>query len=219
MEKTNEQEAIQQYSSEQAATVAAFWNERYAEGEYMYGKEPNKIFKAFIDAQPQPGTALFAGAGEGRDAVYAAGKGWDVHCVDLSEQGRNKALALADEKGVKLGYLVSDITKAAYPDAAFDIIVSVFFHLPDVPRKHFYASAKKWLKPGGLLLLVAYTPEQLNYDSGGPRDVGMLVAADTLEQDLAGLETLHLETMVTMLAEGTKHVGESAIVTYTGRKP
>ena len=74
-----------------------FWNERYAQKEYVYGKAPNAFFKSVID-QLKPGRLLVPGAGEGRDAVYAATLGWQVDAFDSSETGREKALSLAQEK-------------------------------------------------------------------------------------------------------------------------
>jgi hypothetical protein len=76
------------------------WNERYGADEYVYGKEPNGFLKEFIDNHP-PGKILLPAEGEGRNAVYAASKGWEVTAFDFSEEGKKKALKLALKKPIK----------------------------------------------------------------------------------------------------------------------
>jgi len=75
-----------------------FWNARYAAAEYAYGTEPNAFFKAQLD-QLTPGRLLLPAEGEGRNAVYAAKKGWEVVAFDQSDAGQKKALKLAKETG------------------------------------------------------------------------------------------------------------------------
>jgi hypothetical protein len=85
-----------------------FWDQRYQESEWVYGEAPNAFFKAFIDQQP-PGTLLLPAEGEGRNAIYAASKGWTVEAFDFSPVAREKALAGAAAKGVKIRYDLQDI--------------------------------------------------------------------------------------------------------------
>ena len=73
-----------------------FWNERYSEKDFVYGKAPNVFIKSILD-QMEPGRVLVPGAGEGRDAVYAATLGWQVDAFDISEAGQQKAQILAAE--------------------------------------------------------------------------------------------------------------------------
>lgn len=87
--------------------MKAFWNQRYDEPEYAYGTQPNLFFKDQLD-QLTPGKLLMPAEGEGRNAVYAAGKGWEVTAFDSSSSGQKKALRLAQEKKVTLNYLVAD---------------------------------------------------------------------------------------------------------------
>ncbi|MCU0373551.1 MAG: SAM-dependent methyltransferase, partial [Ignavibacteria bacterium] len=91
-----------------------FWNERYASPDFAYGTEPNDFFKREI-SKLVPGKLLLPGEGEGRNAVFAAIKGWDVTAVDFSEQAKIKALKLADENNVKINYLVSPLEDYHFP--------------------------------------------------------------------------------------------------------
>lgn len=194
-----------------------FWNQRFGAAEYVYGKEPNAFFKSVIDNMT-PGRIFIPGAGEGRDAVYAAAKGWDVYCADTSDAGRDKAMKLAAEKKVGIRYEIMDINDAVYPDAYFDAVASVFFHLPEKTRLRFYQGARKWLKPGGLFMMEAFTPKQLQYRSGGPKDADMLVDTEQLTKELVGFDTILLKESEVLLDEGTHHQGMGSVLDFTGRK-
>jgi SAM-dependent methyltransferase len=193
------------------AQISTFWNERFGQDAYVYGKEPNEYFRSVIDKLP-PGRLFVPGAGEGRDAVYAATLGWEVHCLDLSAEGRRKAMLLAAERGVSIHYDVQSITEAAFPDGYFNMVASVFFHLPTAIRHRFYADAHRWLGPGGIFLMEAFTPAQLANNSGGPKDPDMLVDAATVRTDLAQFHILRVAEEEPMLAEGSHHTGKAHVV-------
>lgn len=194
-----------------------FWNQRFSETEYIYGKQPNVFFKSVIDTLT-PGALLVPGAGEGRDAVYAATKGWTVTCLDLSDAGRSKAMQLAAENGVTIQYEIGNISAATYAAASFDMITSVFFHLPSASRTRFYENAVKWLKPGGIFVMEAFTPDQLQYTSGGPKDVDLLINAGQVRNEMKGLETILLRESEIILDEGTYHKGKASVVDFAGKK-
>ncbi len=197
--------------------IKAFWDKRFSASEYAYGKEPNSFFKSEID-KLSSGRILIPGAGEGRDAIYAATKGWEVYCLDLSEEGRTKALRLADEKGVNIVYDCKNITEAVYPEKYFDAVGAVFFHLPEDVRKTFYANAMKWLKPGGHYITELFTPAQLQNTSGGPKDSSLLATDKDLERELGMLDILINEETEIILDEGSYHQGVANVVRFTGRK-
>jgi len=198
-------------NTDQHAEIGSFWDQRFGQDAYVYGKEPNEYFRSVIDKLP-PGRLFVPGAGEGRDAVYAASLGWEVHCLDLSNEGRRKALLLAAEKGVTIHYDVQAISDAAFPDGYFNMVASVFFHLPTGTRQQFYADAHRWLSPGGIFLMEAFTPAQLANNSGGPKDPDMLIDATTARTDLAQFHILRIAEEEPTLAEGTHHTGKAYVV-------
>lgn len=204
--------------SDYANGVKDFWNRKFDAEGYVYGTMPNAYFKQEVGKYPA-GHMLVAGAGEGRDAVYAASQGWQVTCIDLSEEGRRKALELAKRSGVNLEYLIADIADVDYAEESFDMVVSVFCHLPENARLRFYAGAMKWLKEGGIFVMEGFTTKQLNYSSGGPKDVSLLIDAGLVRKELAGLEVLILSEHERVLDEGPLHQGVASLLSYTGRKP
>jgi SAM-dependent methyltransferase len=197
--------------------MTQFWDVRFASPDFIYGKEPNQFFKSVIDTLPQ-GKLLVPGAGEGRDGVYAATLGWDVVCVDQSVEGSKKAHQLADEQKVTITYEVSDIELADFPDASFDAVAAIFFHLPSPIRQRFLNNVVKWLKPGGTLILQSFTPRQLGRASGGPKDVDMLPEPAEIDnyKDVLIIER-QLE-METELSEGTYHSGMASVAEVIARK-
>ncbi len=194
------------------------WDVRYTDNDYIFGKGPNVFFKTVIDKLP-PGKLLVPGAGEGRDAAYAASLGWEVYCIDLSEVGKAKALKLAEEKGAALAmYQVGNIDDATYPEGYFDAIASIYFHLPVDSRVCFHHGVVKWIKPEGMFFVEAYTPMQLRNTSGGPKDLNMLITSVNLAAELNELEILENTETETVLSEGIGHIGKADIVRFVGKK-
>ncbi len=193
-----------------------FWNERYASERYAYGVEPNGFFKAWIDTQ-EPGTILFPGEGEGRNAVYAARKGWDVYAFDYSESGRDKALSLAEKHGVSINFEVADASEYK-PSVKFDAIVLVYAHFPPPVREAFHRKAVHWLKPEGYLVLQAYNKQQIKNGTGGPKAPEMLLDKATVEHEFKGLNFLSLENKTLHIEEGLYHNGISDVIRLIAQK-
>jgi SAM-dependent methyltransferase len=188
-----------------------FWDNRYDSEEFVFGVSPNVFFKSVIDRHSS-GAVFIPGAGEGRDAVYAARKGWAATCLDISGSGERKCMKLASRFDVRVEYTTADISTANFPDGHFDAIASIYFHLPSELRKAFHSNAYRWLKPGGLFILEAFTPGQLKFQSGGPKDESLLVTAAMLKQELAEFGLLSISETIVHLNEGNGHVGRGSIV-------
>lgn len=191
--------------------MTQFWNQRYSSPEYAYGRAPNTFFaEALTDLQP--GRLLLPGEGEGRNAVFAARAGWDVDAVDFSEEGRKKALRLADENGVTINYSVGDLEELAPAQQSYDAVALIFVHLPPIPRKSLHARCIEALRPGGRMIIEAFTPDQLQYASGGPKEQSLLYTRSMLEADFLPLEIVFQEERTIILNEGPFHDGEAAVV-------
>ncbi|MCX7998787.1 MAG: methyltransferase domain-containing protein, partial [Leptospiraceae bacterium] len=106
-----------------------FWNERYSLEEYVYGESPNIYFKEKLDSLPK-GKILLPCEGEGRNAVHAAQKGFEVFAFDQSEVAQKKAFKLANKYGVKINYDVYEMESANYKEQSFDVLGLIFAHFP-----------------------------------------------------------------------------------------
>lgn len=194
-----------------------FWNQRYASQEFAYGIEANAFLTSTLSSLPA-GRILLPGDGEGRNAVFAARLNWDVLAVDLSEEGRNKALRLASQYNVSLKYVVDRLENFIPQEAAFDVVGLIFLHLPPGLRGLVHQRCVDALRPGGLVVLEAFTPGQLNFSSGGPKDADLLYTADILRKDFSRLEMVSLEEKTVILREGPYHDGEAAVVRMLAKK-
>jgi SAM-dependent methyltransferase len=191
---------------------AEFWNERFGGDTYRYGIEPN----AWLASQAihlRPGmTALVPGDGEGRNGVWLARQGLDVTTVDVSSAGVAKARALADRFGVKINTELADLTAWNWPEKRYDLVASLYLHLASAERPTLHRRMVESLKPGGLLVIEAFTPGQLGRKSGGPQSLDLLFTAELLRTDFGSLAVLALEECETELREGTGHSGVGAVV-------
>jgi cyclopropane fatty-acyl-phospholipid synthase-like methyltransferase len=141
-----------------------------------------------------------------------------VLAIDYSPTALAKAQKLAQERGVRLRTEVADVTTWRWPMAAFDVIVAIFIAVDAVDRPAFFANLKAALKPGGLLLMQSYRPEQLNYKTGGPPDAARMCTRDILQAAFGDLAELDIREHDSVLKEGTAHVGMSALIDLVGKK-
>jgi SAM-dependent methyltransferase len=195
------------------------WNERYAASGYFYGTVPNDFLKAQAHFIPAGGTVLCLGEGEGRNAVFLAERGYDVVALDQSPVGLAKAEQLAASRSVSLRTRVADLNGYGFDEGGWDGIVSIWCHLPQAVRSTLHRLVLEGLKPGGVFLLEAYTPQQLRHDTGGPKDVGLLPTLAELRQDLEGMEILHAAELERTVQEGTGHAGMSSVLQVVSRRP
>lgn len=195
-----------------------FWEQRYSEEGYAYGIAPNGFLSSQA-ARLAPGMkALVVGDGEGRNGVWLAEQGLDVTSVDYAEAGLKKASGLAASRGVALNTVCTDLNHWDWPVAEFDLVVSIFLHFPSSIRPIMHAHMLAALKSGGLLVMEAFTKEQLNYKSGGPPVEDMLFSRDMLTEEFSNTELLLLEEAVVSLDEGQYHRGDGAVVRLVARK-
>lgn len=194
------------------------WDKRYDVQEYVYGKKPNKFLEQKAQLIPS-GRTLCLAEGEGRNAVYLAGLGHEVLAVDASAVGLEKARRLAEDNGVAISTVVADLADFVIDPGAFAGAISIFCHLPGDVRRRVHRRVVVGLEPGGILLLEAYTPAQLDLGTGGPRDPAMLMTLTDLEKELDGLEFIEAREFERDIVEGSLHSGRGAVVQIVGRKP
>ncbi len=193
-----------------------FWDQRYSENETVYGKTPNIYFKNKIVAIP-PSTLLLPAEGEGRNAVYAATLGWKVMAFDYSAMAKLKAEELASSKGVQVIYNVSDINQFEV-NQQYGAIALIFVHLPSQERKVFHQKMVDALAPDGVLILEAFTKDQINNVSGGPKSLDQLYSIEVLLEDFADLDILELVEEEIFLDEGPFHKGKANLIRLFAKK-
>ncbi len=198
------------------------WNERYRNEEFAYGTEPNDFLKEEL-LKLKPGKILFAAEGEGRNAVYAAKLGWDVSAFDISEEGKKKALILADKNKVELDYRLGELNTLGFSENSFDALALIYAHFPADIKSDLHKSLNKLLRRGAVIIFEAFSKNHLefikrNEKVGGPRELAMLFSVDELKNDFPDFEIYMLEERVIELNEGDFHNGTGSVIRFIGRK-
>ncbi|QFI62070.1 class I SAM-dependent methyltransferase [Qipengyuania flava] len=199
---------------------AAFWNERYAPDDYLFGTKPN-AFLAREANRLTPGSKVLAIAdGEGRNSVFLAQNGHSVVATDISRVAIDKARRLAKERGVDVDFRLADLTDWDWPEEAFDAVIAIFIQFAGPRlRNRMFDDLCRTLKPGGILLLEGYREEQLGYGTGGPQAIENLYSEQLLD---AAFADWHIEVLASYdaeIEEGTGHSGKSALIDLVARKP
>ncbi|MBB4266701.1 SAM-dependent methyltransferase [Roseospira visakhapatnamensis] len=163
------------------------WDQRYDTPGYLFGLEPSAFLVAQRHRLARGMEVLAVADGEGRNGVWLAAQGMTVHAVDGSAVALRKAARLARDRGVSLRATRADLVTWDWPRAACDAVVSIFLHLPPETRPAVNRAMARALKPGGVLILEAFHPEQRRHGTGGPSVASMLYDQATLRADFEGL--------------------------------
>jgi hypothetical protein len=199
-----------------------FWNTRYGETAFAYGEIPNEFFKAELEKLPK-GALLLPAEGEGRNGVFAAALGFDVHAFDLSEEGRKKALTLASKHKVSLNYQVGMLEMVGYKEDYFDCLGLIYAHFPAPIKSAYHQKLGTYLKTGGIVIFEAFSKNHIAYQQkyptvGGPQDLAMLFSMEEIKQDFPNFEILKLEETEVTLSEGIYHQGVGSVIRFIGKK-
>ncbi|WP_428828141.1 SAM-dependent methyltransferase [Azonexus sp. IMCC34842] len=200
----------------------ALWSARYREAgdDYLFGTAPNKFLAAQSDYFGAGVSVLSVADGEGRNSVWLAEQGCAVTATEISPVGLEKAARLARNRYVAVDFVQADILNWTWPQNAFDAVVGIFIQFAGpAERPRLLAGMKEAVKPGGLLLLQGYTPDQLKFRTGGPSAVENLYTAALLREIFADWEILLLREHEEVIEEGRAHAGHSALIDLLARKP
>ncbi|MFC2144504.1 SAM-dependent methyltransferase [Acidobacteriota bacterium] len=187
------------------------WDERFSEPGYAYGTEPNGFLVSVADHIPG-GKVLCLAEGEGRNAVYLAGLGYDVTAIDTSTVGLAKAEALAHDRGVTIETVNADLEEHEIEPGVWQGVVSIFCHLPPVIRAALHERCLRGLAPGGVFALEGFTPRQLELGTGGPKNRELLMELEIIRQELPGLRLEIGREIEREVVEGKHHKGNAAVV-------
>jgi 2-polyprenyl-3-methyl-5-hydroxy-6-metoxy-1,4-benzoquinol methylase len=202
--------------------LAQRWNERYSTDAFAYGEQANNYLKEQLE-KLDAGNILFPAEGEGRNAVFAATLGWHVSAFDISNEGKKKALRLAEANNVTIDYQVGELETLNYIPGQFDAIALVYAHFPADIKSSYHKLLGTYLRNGGVIIFEAFSKKHLNYLAinekvGGPKDIDMLFSIDEITSDFADYEIIELEEKEIELSEGLFHNGKGSVIRFVGRK-
>lgn len=165
------------------------WDQRYAE-QQQWSSEPNALVAELLVGLP-PGDAVDLAAGEGRHALWLAGRGWRVTAVDFSAVGLRRGEE--QPRAERVTWVTADVTTWAAPAGGLDLVLVAYLHLPEPGMRALLRRAVDWLRPGGRLLVLGHDVENLTAGVGGPQDPAILHSVARLAPVAALLDVDRLE--------------------------
>lgn len=198
------------------------WDDRYKSEEFAYGEEPNNYLKEQLE-KLNPSTILFPAEGEGRNAVFAAKLGWKVSAFDISEEGRNKALKLAEANNISIDYQVGELETLDFHEEQFDAVALIYAHFPAEIKSEVHQRLDALLRKNGIIIFEAFSKKHLEYVTqnekvGGPKDIESLFSIEEIKTDFTNYEIIELEEKEIELSEGLFHNGTGSVIRFVGRK-
>lgn len=189
---------------------ASAWDERYAASELVWSREPNQFVAAELADLPA-GTVVDLAAGEGRNAIWLASRGWSATAVDFSQVALDKGARLAEDQAGEgdVTWVCADAT-TWQPPHPVDLVVIAYLQVPAEDRRRAVRSAASMLRPGGTLLLVAHDSTNLAEGTGGPQDPAVLMTAEDVLADLEGIDVdvVRAERVAREVRSADEHGGE-----------
>lgn len=188
------------------------WDERYAASELVWSVGPNQFVEAECLDLP-PGRALDLAAGEGRNAIWLARRGWQVTAVDFSQVALDKGRTLAGD--VSVDWICADATSWS-GTGDYDLVVIAYLQLPAAERREAVRRGFASLRRGGTFLLVAHDTTNLTEGTGGPQDAAVLLTAEDVLADLAGeqVEVVRAERVARFVTVADEHGAEAERTAY-----
>lgn len=194
-----------------------FWNQKFSRDGYLYGKEPNEFIKSCYNNFKKNHKVLCLGEGEGRNAVFLAKKGFEVEAIDASDIGLEKLKIHAKENEVSVETLCMDINKWI-PDKKYGAIVFSFMHLSKNELIPLFVKIEGSLKEKGFLIAEVFSKNQIEKNSGGPKDLDLLYSTDDFNDCIKKLKIHKLEETIVQLNEGKGHQGEASVIRLIAQK-
>lgn len=196
------------------------WDERFDRPDYLFGTEPAAFLRGCAGLLVPGARALAVADGEGRNSVWLAQQGLRVTAFDASPVGVDKARRLAAARGVEVDFHIRDIDAWDWGAEPVDLVAAIFIQFaPPEQRARAFAGLRCALRPGGLLLLHGYRPEQLAYGTGGPSDAANMYTEAMLRDAFGDWDILRLDAYDAEVDEGAGHAGMSALIDLVARRP
>lgn len=198
------------------------WNERYSNDEFAYGTQPNNYLKEQLQ-KLETGSVLFPAEGEGRNAVFAAQLGWNVSAFDISAEGKNKALQLAENNNVEINYQVGELQNLNFQKEQFDVIALIYAHFPADIKSSIHKILDTYLRKGGYIIFEAFSKKHLDFvlkdeKVGGPKDIESLFSIDEIKSDFPEYDIIELVETEIELNEAIFHNGTVSVIRFLGKK-
>lgn len=197
------------------------WEKRYSSSDdYLFGTEPAQFLRENPGWLQAGLTGLAVADGEGRNSVFMAGCGLDMTAFDMSKTAVARGQKLANERKVTVNFNLSDWDGWDWDAAQYDLVAAIYvqFMGPE-QRINQFETLRRAVKPGGVLLLHGYRPEQIELGTGGPPFIENMYTEDLLRGFFDDWQIQRLASYERDVQEGAGHSGKSALIDLIARRP
>lgn len=177
------------------STEQEAWDQRYSGPDLVWGAGPNRFVVAEATALP-PARAIDLAAGEGRNAIWLAERGWRVTAVDFSAVGLSRAARLAAERKVSVDWVQADLRSWRPGARGFGLVLIAYLHLPSADLAAVFRAAAAAVAPGGTLLVIGHDRDNIARGHGGPQDPDRLYTPGLVTAELGGLAVRRAEQVL-----------------------
>jgi SAM-dependent methyltransferase len=195
----------------------ARWNERFSRKGFAYGEEANEFLKSTVNLLPK-GRILCIGEGEGRNALFLTMAGYEVTAIDISDVGLEKTRKRANEKNVTIKTIHADLTQYDFGKEIWQGIVSIYFHVHKDDRAPLHHRCVEALTKDGVFIMESYSTNQLKFETGGPKNIDLLLDLNEVRDELNGLDFKIAREIEREIIEGDFHTGMGSVVQIVGIK-
>lgn len=190
-----------------------FWNEKFQCDGLLYGEAPNNFIKENIELLLNAKQVMCLGEGEGRNAIFLADKGLEVEALDASDVALFKLRKRARENYlfIKIRHTLLEYWE---PTPLYGAVVCTYLHLPKQNQKELFEKSLQALKLGGIFIAELFSESQINFTSGGPKNIALLYDFNDILDIVKFLpcEVVKLSQEVVILNEGEKHAGRASVI-------
>jgi len=193
--------------------MQALWNAKFRGEELLYGEAPNQFIKENLERLLPLQTVLCLGEGEGRNAIFLADKGLEVEALDVSDVGLFKLRKRAQAHYVEIR-VRHTLIEYWNPSPTYGAVVCTYVHLPKEKQKIVFEKGVSALREGGIFIAELFSESQINFHSGGPKNIGLLYDLNDISDTLKSLpcRVLKLAQEIVVLNEGRNHVGRASVI-------
>jgi SAM-dependent methyltransferase len=183
------------------------WDHKYRGRRFESSQGASSILKKYLRFFPR-GKALDLAAGEGRNAVFLAERGYDMEAVDISKTALDRAKKSGLSRGVRIKTVTADLDTLVIPKEGYDLILDFYFL-----ERRLIPRIKRGLKKEGMVVFETYTTDQRERAAGGPSKTKYLLKPNELLRLFREFHILFYREGI--FREGGKH---RAIASLIGKK-
>ena len=191
-------------------TQKQFWNNKFSNQDFFYGTNPNKFLASNLELFKDYQKLLCLGEGEGRNVIFFAKNGLDVTAIDTSNLGLEKLEKWSKNENLNIKTVCIDLNDWKV-DEKYDVIVASYLHMYKNEREELFRKIENSLNSGGYFVAEFFSINQLNYNSGGPKDIDLLYTKEDFE-NYFNLCKKSITEEITILDEGIGHQGEASVI-------